>query len=60
MMGIQNGQPELFSYQINLDRRIWANNLLRAFLVVPEGAIRHLALECDQRVPLAVQVKETS
>ena len=30
MMGVQNPQPELFSYQVNLDQRIRANNPLRA------------------------------
>lgn len=30
MMGVQNPQPELFSYQVNLDRRVRANNPLRA------------------------------
>lgn len=30
MMGIQNTEPELFSYQVNLEKRVRANNPLRA------------------------------
>src|SRR5258708_31053743 len=30
MMGTQNTEPELFSYQVNLDKRVRANNPLRA------------------------------
>jgi transposase len=30
MMGIQENQPEMFSYQVNLERRVRANNPLRA------------------------------
>ena len=32
MMGIQNNQTGLFSYQVNLDRRIRADNPLRAVM----------------------------
>ena len=30
MMGIQDNQPEMFSYQVNLERRVRVNNPLRA------------------------------
>jgi transposase len=47
MMGIQNSEGALFSYQVNLDRRVRADNPLRAVLAKIDFAwVREEVAQC--------------